>query len=70
VFALLTGVVSQHFIASRAIPRAAELSDGEKAIMTRLDEITARLKGIEAVAHPGMFPAAAKTRDEAAGSSS
>jgi len=70
VFALLTGAVSQHFIASRAIPRVAELSDGEKAIMARLDELTARLAGIETVAHPGMSAAAAKTRDEAAGPSS
>jgi voltage-gated potassium channel len=47
VFALLTGAVSQHFIASRAIPRVAELSEGEKAIMARLDELAVRLAGIE-----------------------
>jgi voltage-gated potassium channel len=47
VFSLLTGAISQHFIASRAIPRAAELSEGEKAIMARLDELTTRLAGIE-----------------------
>jgi voltage-gated potassium channel len=47
VFALLTGAISQHFIASRAIPRVAELSEGETAIMARLDELTTRLAGIE-----------------------
>jgi voltage-gated potassium channel len=70
VFALLTGAVSQHFITSRPIPRAAELSNGEKAIMARLDELTARLTGIEMAAHSGMSTATAKSRDERAGSSS
>jgi hypothetical protein len=70
VFALLTGAVSQHFIASRAIPRAAELSDGEKAIMARLDELTVRLAGIETGAHSSTPAAATKPREEPAGSSS
>lgn len=47
VFALLTGAISQHFITSRPTPRVAELSDGEKAIIARLDELTERLTGIE-----------------------
>ncbi len=70
VFALLTGAVSQHFIASRAIPRAVELSDGEQAIMARLDELAVRLAGIEMAAHPSMSAATTKTRDEPAGSNS
>lgn len=58
VFSILTGAVSQHFIASRPIPRAAELSHGEKAIMARLDELTVRLAGIETGRGPGTPDAA------------
>lgn len=50
VFALLTGAVSQHFITSRPIPRAAELSEGEKAIMGRLNELTAILQTVPGAA--------------------
>ncbi len=47
VFSILTGAVSQHFIANRAVPRANELSQGENVILTRLDEIATRLDKIE-----------------------
>jgi voltage-gated potassium channel len=57
VFSILTGAVSQHFITSRPIPRAAELSHGEKAIMARLDELTERLAGVETERSSGMADA-------------
>jgi hypothetical protein len=47
-----------------------ELSDGEKAIIARLDELTARLAGIETAAHPGKSAAATKPQDEPVNSSS
>jgi voltage-gated potassium channel len=47
VFSILTGALSQHFMASRPVPDAAELSQGEKAIMVKLEELSTRLAEIE-----------------------
>jgi len=47
VFSIMTGAVAQHFLASSPVSHAEELSHGEKVIMTRLDELSARLAGIE-----------------------
>jgi voltage-gated potassium channel len=47
-FGILTAAISQRFIASRAIPRAEALNQGEVAILARLDEIASRLDGLEA----------------------
>jgi hypothetical protein len=46
LFSILTGAVAQHFLASRSEGLATELSDGEKAIMARLDYLAARLDGL------------------------
>jgi Ion channel len=46
-FSVLTAAVAQRFVASRAVPQAeaeaARISDGELAIMSRLDELSTRL---------------------------
>ncbi len=47
LFSILTGAVAQQFLAKRSIGLATELSDGEKAIMARLDDLAARLEGFE-----------------------
>lgn len=51
VFSVLTAAVAQRFVASREVPeaqaRAAALSEGERAIMARLDELSTRLNGVE-----------------------
>lgn len=51
VFSVLTAAVAQRFVASRALPeQEAEeqrLSDGERAIMARLDQLSARLRELE-----------------------
>lgn len=47
LFSILTGAVAQHFLASRSMGLATELSDGEKAIMARLDDLAAGLEGFE-----------------------
>jgi voltage-gated potassium channel len=47
VFSIMTGAIAQHFLASSRVDDTEELSHGEKAIMTRLDELSARLAGIE-----------------------
>jgi voltage-gated potassium channel len=51
VFSVLTAAVAQHFVASREVPQAEaeaqRISDGERAIMTRLDELSARLVEVE-----------------------
>jgi voltage-gated potassium channel len=57
VFSIMTGAVAQHFLASPPVSRAEELSHGEKAIMTRLDELTERLAGIETERSSGMADA-------------
>jgi hypothetical protein len=57
-FSILTGAVSQHFVASRPVPRAKELSDDEKAIMARLDELSLRLASIEMARKPSTINAA------------
>ena len=48
VFAVLTAAIAQRFVASREVPQAeaeaARISDGERAIMSRLDELSARLR--------------------------
>jgi voltage-gated potassium channel len=43
VFSIMTGAIAQHFLASRA----QELSQGERAIMDRLDELAGHLHRIE-----------------------
>lgn len=54
VFAVLTAAVAQRFVASREEPQAAaeaeRISRGELAIMSRLDELSARLRELEPVA--------------------
>jgi voltage-gated potassium channel len=57
VFSIMTGAVAQHFLASPPVSRAEELSHGEKAIMTRLNELTERLAEIETGRRPGMADA-------------
>ncbi|HEX3909265.1 MAG TPA: potassium channel family protein [Solirubrobacteraceae bacterium] len=51
VFAVLTAAVAQRFVASREEPQAAaeaaRISEGEQAIMARLDEISTRLREVE-----------------------
>jgi voltage-gated potassium channel len=47
VFSIMTGAIAQHFLSSSRVDDTEELSHGEKAIMTRLDEISTRLAGIE-----------------------
>jgi voltage-gated potassium channel len=48
VFSVLTAAVAQRFVASRAVPEAeaeeARISTGERAIMARLEELSARLR--------------------------
>jgi voltage-gated potassium channel len=50
-FSVLTAAVAQHFVASREVPQAEaeadRISQGERAIMARLDELAARLGEIE-----------------------
>jgi voltage-gated potassium channel len=48
VFSILTGAVSQHFLAGRETSRNEELGEDESAILARLDELAARLEKIEA----------------------
>jgi voltage-gated potassium channel len=54
VFAVLTAAVAQRFVASREEPQAAaeaeRISEGERAIMSRLDELSARLRELQPVA--------------------
>ncbi len=57
VFSVLTAAVAQRFVASREEPQAAQaaaeaerISDGERAIMSRLDELSARLRELEPLA--------------------
>jgi voltage-gated potassium channel len=51
VFAVLTAAIAQRFVASREEPQveaqAERISDGEEAIMARLDELSTRLREIE-----------------------
>jgi voltage-gated potassium channel len=51
VFSVLTAAIAQRFVASREVPRAEaeadRISDGEQAIMARLDELSTRLREIE-----------------------
>jgi len=47
VFSIMTGALAQHFLSSSRVDDTEELSHGEKAIMVRLDELSARLAGIE-----------------------
>jgi hypothetical protein len=49
VFSILTGAVAQHFLAGRVGERPPEPGHGEQAIIERLDELAARLDGIEAL---------------------
>jgi voltage-gated potassium channel len=53
VFSVLTAAVAQRFVASREVPQAeaeaARISDGEHAILSRLDELSARLADGEPV---------------------
>jgi voltage-gated potassium channel len=54
IFAVLTAAVAQRFVASREVPQAeaaaAQISDGEHAILSRLDELSVRLRKIEPAA--------------------
>ncbi len=54
VFSVLTAAVAQRFVASREVPQAeaeaARISDGEHAILSRIDELSARLVEVEPVA--------------------
>ncbi|MHB8234001.1 MAG: ion channel [Solirubrobacteraceae bacterium] len=54
VFSVLTAAVAQRFVASREVPQAeaeaARVSDGEHAILSRLDELSARLVELEPMA--------------------
>jgi voltage-gated potassium channel len=51
VFAVLTAAIAQRFVASREVPEAqaeaARISAGEQAIMSRLEELSVRLREIE-----------------------
>lgn len=47
VFSIITGAVAQHFLSTSPPNVATRLSEGEKAIMARLDELAARLDGME-----------------------
>jgi hypothetical protein len=64
-FSILTGAVTQHFLASR--PRQiADLTPGEQAIMTRLNELAIRLDGLETTAVPdGSLPPTSRERIKA-----
>jgi voltage-gated potassium channel len=61
VFSVLTAAVAQRFVASREVPEAeaeeARISAGDRAIMERLEELSARLRELEPSA-----PLAAKRR--------
>jgi voltage-gated potassium channel len=57
VFSIMTGAVAQHFLSSSRVDDTEELSRGEKAIMTRLDELTERLAGVETERSSGMADA-------------
>jgi voltage-gated potassium channel len=54
VFSVLTAAVAQRFVASREEPQAEaeaqRISHGERAIMSRLDELSARLRELEPLA--------------------
>ncbi|HTZ87460.1 MAG TPA: ion channel [Solirubrobacteraceae bacterium] len=66
VFSVLTAAVAQRFVASREVPqaqaRAEALSEGERAIMTRLDELSTRLREIDPAARPDMSARSVGTR--------
>lgn len=47
VFSIMTGAIAQHFLASTHVNGAQGLSQGERAIMDRLDELAGRLRRIE-----------------------
>jgi voltage-gated potassium channel len=47
VFSIMTGAIAQHFLSSVRLSDNEELSHGESAIMARLDEVAARLRGVE-----------------------
>jgi voltage-gated potassium channel len=48
VFSILTGAVSQHFLANRVAPRVDGLGPDDSAVLARLDELATRLTKIEA----------------------
>lgn len=50
VFGALTAAVTRHLIVSGPSPRADELSEGERAIMMRLDQMATRIEGLAAAA--------------------
>jgi voltage-gated potassium channel len=52
VFSIMTAAIAQRFLSSRRLDGLEELTHGERAIMARLDELAARLQGVEA-AHIG-----------------
>jgi voltage-gated potassium channel len=60
VFSVLTAAVAQRFVASREVPqaqaRADRISDGEQAIMARLDELSTHVAQLD----PGTRAAAAQ----------
>ncbi len=47
VFSIMTGAIAQHFLSSTRLEGVEALSRGEKAIMGRLDDLAARLQGVE-----------------------
>ena len=47
VFSLVTGALAQRFLAGEGRRQVAELSEGERAILRRLDELSARVAAIE-----------------------
>lgn len=62
VFSILTGAVTQHFFASRPSNRTADLTPGEQAIMARLNELAARLDGLEIPLADAGLPASPRHR--------
>ena len=47
VFSIMTGAIAQHFLASRRLNDTEALSQGEEAIVARLDQIAGRLDNLE-----------------------
>ena len=63
-FSLVTAAIAQRFLAANPTRIASELSEGEKAILARLDEVTDRLQHLEAHARArGPFTSLAARED-------
>lgn len=62
VFSILTGAVTQHFLTSQRSNQTADLTPGEQAIMARLNELTARLDGLEIPPADARLPVSSRRR--------